>query len=459
MLAGVGREDTAQGAFGMRDPYQSLAVPRSATADDIKKSFRLLAKRLHPDTNKGDPKAAALFAELMAAHDILGDEAKRKAFDRGEIDADGKPAAERAAHAVSGLTLSVAGLMVALVLLASTGMIRTLIPSLHDGGEVVLSRVGVDDERDTQPDPRIWPGSRLVFPQSISYVAPDTIPLGIQVSGDTQGLAVEISGLPGGATLSHGRPLRGGGWRMLASDARHALIHLPSRFSGVINLAIELRLFDDSVVDRGVVHLAWAQTDPKESTGATVSESTGPVASAAPADHGAIASAANSAGDHEQIENLIGRCEKLVSHGEVEAARVLLTPAAEGRDARAALALGSTYDPIMLAILQAPGVVADIPLALDWYKKAEEFGSSEAEQRLRLLATALKEPRRQVRGQIHVAVSRAAVPRAATSRGAAARDAAAGAGERVAAISDPSLGARLVHDDGRTIPALFGVSY
>jgi DnaJ-class molecular chaperone len=75
----------------MRDPYEVLGVPRSATADDIKKAFRRLAKKLHPDANKNDPKAAARFAELNAAHEILGDEEKRKAFDRGEIDAEGKP--------------------------------------------------------------------------------------------------------------------------------------------------------------------------------------------------------------------------------------------------------------------------------------------------------------------------------------------------------------------------------
>jgi DnaJ-class molecular chaperone len=75
----------------MRDPYEVLGVPRSASAAAIKSAFRKLAKKHHPDSNKGDPKAAARFAELNTANEILGDEEKRKQFDRGEIDAEGKP--------------------------------------------------------------------------------------------------------------------------------------------------------------------------------------------------------------------------------------------------------------------------------------------------------------------------------------------------------------------------------
>jgi DnaJ-class molecular chaperone len=75
----------------MRDPYEVLGVPRSANAAAIKSAFRKLAKKHHPDSNKDDPKAAERFAELNSANEILGDEDKRKQFDRGEIDADGKP--------------------------------------------------------------------------------------------------------------------------------------------------------------------------------------------------------------------------------------------------------------------------------------------------------------------------------------------------------------------------------
>lgn len=75
----------------MRDPYEVLGVDRKANSNDIKSAFRRMAKKLHPDANKNDPKAAARFAELNAAYEILGEEDKRKAFDRGEIDAEGKP--------------------------------------------------------------------------------------------------------------------------------------------------------------------------------------------------------------------------------------------------------------------------------------------------------------------------------------------------------------------------------
>ena len=75
----------------MRDPYEVLGVPRGASAAAIKSAYRKLAKKHHPDANKNDPKSAARFAELNAANEIIGDEAKRKQFDRGEIDAEGKP--------------------------------------------------------------------------------------------------------------------------------------------------------------------------------------------------------------------------------------------------------------------------------------------------------------------------------------------------------------------------------
>lgn len=75
----------------MRDPYTILGVSKSASEEDVKKAFRKQAKILHPDRNTSDPKAKDKFAELNSAYEILGDPAKRKQFDSGEIDAEGKP--------------------------------------------------------------------------------------------------------------------------------------------------------------------------------------------------------------------------------------------------------------------------------------------------------------------------------------------------------------------------------
>jgi DnaJ-class molecular chaperone len=75
----------------MRNPYEVLGVKRDASAAEIKSAYRKLAKKHHPDQNKSDPKAKERFAELNAAHEILRDKTKRGQFDRGEIDAEGKP--------------------------------------------------------------------------------------------------------------------------------------------------------------------------------------------------------------------------------------------------------------------------------------------------------------------------------------------------------------------------------
>ena len=73
-----------------KDPYQELGVARGASADEIRKAFRKLAKKHHPDVNRGNKDAEEKFKRLSAAFDILGDDDKRKKFDAGEIDADGR---------------------------------------------------------------------------------------------------------------------------------------------------------------------------------------------------------------------------------------------------------------------------------------------------------------------------------------------------------------------------------
>jgi DnaJ-class molecular chaperone len=77
--------------LGMADLYSQLNVPRGASEADIKKAYRKLAKELHPDKNKDNPKATERFSKVTQAYDILTDKDKRAQYDRGEIDEEGNP--------------------------------------------------------------------------------------------------------------------------------------------------------------------------------------------------------------------------------------------------------------------------------------------------------------------------------------------------------------------------------
>ena len=73
----------------MTDPYEVLGVAKTATPEEIRKAYRQLAKKLHPDLNPGDKRAEERFKEVAGANDLLSDPEKRRRFDAGEIDASG----------------------------------------------------------------------------------------------------------------------------------------------------------------------------------------------------------------------------------------------------------------------------------------------------------------------------------------------------------------------------------
>src|SRR6478672_1979492 len=73
------------------DLYQQLGIKRGASEAEVKKAYRKLAKELHPDRNKDNPKAAERFSKVTQAYDILSDKDRRAKYDRGEIDEDGNP--------------------------------------------------------------------------------------------------------------------------------------------------------------------------------------------------------------------------------------------------------------------------------------------------------------------------------------------------------------------------------
>lgn len=73
----------------MKDPYEILGLARTASPDDIRKAYRRLAKKLHPDLNPGNKESEERFKDAALAHELLSDPDKRQRFDAGEIDASG----------------------------------------------------------------------------------------------------------------------------------------------------------------------------------------------------------------------------------------------------------------------------------------------------------------------------------------------------------------------------------
>ena len=91
--------------------------------------------------------------------------------------------------------------------------------------------------------------------------------------------------------------------------------------------------------------------------------------------------------DPNEIASSLRRADDLIASGDLAAARLVLRRAANAGDARAAMTLAGTYDPVILEKLGVHGFVPDVAMARAWYEKAKKFGSAEAPRRLELLAS------------------------------------------------------------------------
>jgi hypothetical protein len=120
---------------------------------------------------------------------------------------------------------------------------------------------------------------------------------------------------------------------------------------------------------------------PRSSAGETVAM----LQPGTPSAQAPLSSPAVRALDAEQIKLLMKQGEQFIAAGDVVTARIAFQRAAEAGDAKAAVALGATYDPTVLAKLGVVGISADVAKARSWYEKAEKLGSPDAKQRLELL--------------------------------------------------------------------------
>ena len=296
----------------------------------------------------------------------------------------------------------------AVVVIVSLLMVRTLPTGWTDGAGGYATQAGSTEPRligQTQAavEPRAQatkeqpnsPRTRLVVLRAPPGSADEVIPLGLSLAGASGDAALVLTGLPVGWSISTGLPLGADNWLLSASELSDAAIRPPRGFVGEIDLAVEVRLADDTVADRLSLHLTWVEA-PKITTEIAPAQAT---AVAAPVGKGSTGippretpnSQATSAPlrplDRDEIAGLRKRGEEFMAAGNVGLARLTLQRAAEAGDPQAAFALATTYDPILLETRRVIGVVPDIAMARAWYEKAKEFGSTDASLRLELFAS------------------------------------------------------------------------
>jgi NitT/TauT family transport system substrate-binding protein len=175
---------------------------------------------------------------------------------------------------------------------------------------------------------------------------------------------VVISGLAAGATLSPGTQLGPNTWQLSAKELDRAVVVRPRGFTGAMDLTLELRLADSTVVGRTSLELDWMNG------GVSVP------AKAEPRQHNASEIAAMMAGAAQHMAN-----------GDVAGARLMYQRLAKEGEGAAAFALAETYDPSMLRKANITGgVTSDVALAQSWYEKAKALGSRVAAERVEALA-------------------------------------------------------------------------
>jgi hypothetical protein len=243
--------------------------------------------------------------------------------------------------------------------------------------------------------------------QEGSALVNDALPLGIHVGAPPPAAFVAINGLPAGARLTSGRRVANE-WRVPASEISGVSVIPSDGFVGQVQVTAELRDGDGAALVAGSTRLSWtapprAAAPPPAASAVAVppaarvaavppaaSPAVPPPAAVAPPVAPLAASPPPQADvvrnlDPKEILVLVKRGQELLASGDILSARLLLQRAAEARDARAALLLGTTYDPALLKQSGANGL-ADVAQARNWYQKARQWGEPDAQRQLEALA-------------------------------------------------------------------------
>jgi hypothetical protein len=202
--------------------------------------------------------------------------------------------------------------------------------------------------------------------------------LGVVLVGATGDESIFLNGLVKGTRLSAGEPFSSTGWRIPARELGKVLAYAPNAFVGrPMEAGIEFRSGTNAHLDTKLGRLEWiikslelrSMSERQFDQGDTVEPES---AAATPAS--------------EQPNRLIKRGLEFIKDGDIAASRLVLRRAADAGNAQAALLLGGTFDPNVLAELGVFGLTGDRATARLWYQKAMEFGSVEASRRIERLA-------------------------------------------------------------------------
>jgi hypothetical protein len=257
------------------------------------------------------------------------------------------------------------------------------------------------------PAPQPAPPSKRTATLAVqdgSGLVNDPVPLGIHVGAPPPGAFVSINGLTPGARLTSGKRIGPNEWRVPATEISGVSVMPPDGFTGQMLVTAELRDGDGVALTATSTRVTWT-APPKAapppvavvappppvvvsppppvvvSPPVTVATAAPPAASAPLPQAEVVRSL-----DPREVAALVKRGQDLLASGDIQSARLLLLRGAEARDARAALLVGTTYDPVLLRQIGADGPMADAAQARLWYQRAKEWGEPDAQRKLDAMA-------------------------------------------------------------------------
>ena len=253
------------------------------------------------------------------------------------------------------------------------------------------------------------PAPTLIVHDNNGYIN-EPLELGVSVDAPVPGMTVMIKWMPVTARLTAGRRASENEWRVPAQTISDAAIIPPTDFVGEMNLSAELRGTDGAALVTTFFRLTWTSAQPGGAAVAAASTAAAPPAppappapvAAAPQQPQAIASPPPAAPavatpqapaepvrefSPNVIAALVRRAQEFLASGDLQGARLLLIRAADAHDARAALLLAKTFDPTASRQFSAADAGPDVDQARNWYQRAREWGSPEAQRQLDALAS------------------------------------------------------------------------